>query len=119
MHRGGKKAGSDQSVDRCVLPLRDFLPVSQNFGALLMQCDLFPPDLLPPKNKGGRPMFKKTQENQLVVDGMVRQGASVTQIADVLGITAPTVRRHFSRLNSWQVRWGYRSRSERAEAQDA
>ncbi len=84
----------------------------KNFGWIgvdwgrFMQLTLF--DLPPPgpKNLGGRPAFKKTKQNQMVVGRMIRLGHSQPEIAAAIGCSIPTLKLYFSGGPNWQRRWG-------------
>ncbi len=71
-----------------------------------MQLTLF--DLPPPapKDRGGRPTFKKTKQNHRLVVRLIRLGYSQPEIAARVGCSVPTLRRHFSGILLWRARWG-------------
>lgn len=86
-----------------------------------MQLTLFDLQPLPPKDKGGRPRWKKTKEKHRLVSRMLKRGHSRGEIAAALEISEVTLKRYFSGAVAWQRRWGHRSRAgraARAEAED-
>jgi hypothetical protein len=59
--------------------------------------DLFGNPLQPFRDPRGRPQFAKTKENQLLVVQLKTLGRNHTEIAQFMGCTEKTLRKHFSR----------------------
>lgn len=59
--------------------------------------DLFGNPALPLRDPRGRPAYKKSKENQMLVMTLAARGWSAEQIGPFMGADPKTIRKHFSR----------------------
>ena len=98
---GGSISKGGPGLDRRIPSRAEFKSGEESFGNDPKQLDLFPSSILEPRRAVGRPEFKKTKQNQQLVEALLRHGASRVVIARAVGCSEPTLRKHFRASKGW------------------